>query len=160
MQMRRGAVVLVLALVAGCGGSSGGDSDAAAPSPSPSPSVDTAAAAQAEVKTNWEAFFKGGGKVDDHIALLEDGEKFRAELTASAKDPANAELAANVTDVKVNGTTAAVTYDLLGKGGVVLLGGSMGEASDVGGTWKVSKKTYCQLVSLQDASVPHPGCTS
>jgi hypothetical protein len=158
MQLRRAALVLVLALATGCGGSSGGEESVAAPSPSPT--VDAAAAAQAEIKTNWEAFFKGGGNVDDHIALLEDGEKFRAELTASAKDPANAELAANVTDVKVSGSTAAVTYDLLGKGGTVLLGGSMGEAADVGGTWKVSKKTYCQLVSLQDSTVAHPGCTS
>ena len=155
MRVRALLALLVLALVTACGG---GDDDAAAPEPSPT--VDAAAAAQAEITTNWEAFFKGGGVVDDHIALLQEGEKFRAELTASAKDPANADLAAKVTAVAVNGSTAAVTYDLLGKGGVVLLGGSMGEAVDDAGTWKVSKKTYCQLVTLQDPNAPHPGCTS
>ena len=108
----------------------------------------------------WEGFFTAGGPVDSHIALLEDGAKFRAELTASAKDPSNAALVAKVTDVQISGTTAAVTYDLLGKGAVVLLGGSMGEAVQVAGAWKVSKKTYCQLVTLQDSTVAHPGCTT
>lgn len=157
MRIRVLLVVLALASLTACGGSSGGDEAAA---PSPSPSVDTTAAATAEITTTWEAFFKGGGAVDSHIALLEDGEKFRPELTAQAKDPSNADLTAKVTDVKVSGTTAAVTYDLLGKGAVVLLGGSMGEAVQVAGAWKVSKKTYCQLVTLQDSTVTHAGCTT
>jgi hypothetical protein len=150
-------VALALVPLTACGGSSDGGDDTAAPSPSPT--VADTAAATAEITTTWEAFFKGGGAVDSHIALLEDGEKFRPELTAQAKDPSNADLTAKVTDVKISGTTAAVTYDLLGKGAVVLLGGSMGEAVQVGGAWKVSKKTYCQLVTLQDSSVAHPGCT-
>ena len=157
MRVRVPLVLLLLALLAGCGGSSGGPDDAAAPSPSPA--VAAGAAAEAEITTAWEAFFKGGGAVDDHIALLEKGEAFRPELTASAKDPANADLAAKVTAVAVSGSTAAVTYDLLGKGGTVLLGGSVGEAVQDAGTWKVSKKTYCQLVTLQDSSVAHPGCS-
>jgi hypothetical protein len=150
--------VLALASLTACGGSSDGGDDAAAPAPSPT--VADTAAVTAEITTAWEAFFKGGGSVDSHIALLEDGEKFRPELTAQAKDPSNADLTAKVTDVKVSGSTAAVTYDLLGKGGAVLLGGSMGEAVDVAGAWKVSKKTYCQLITLQDSSVAHPGCTT
>jgi hypothetical protein len=93
------------------------------------------------------------------MALLQDGTKFRAELTAFMKDPTNAYLSAKVTDVVVTGSTAAVTYDLAGKGGVVLLGGSQGEAVKVGARWLVSKKTYCQLVQLQDSTVAHPGCT-
>jgi hypothetical protein len=148
------AVLAVLLAVAGCGGSSGGS---AAP-PSPFPTVDTVAADKAAITTAWEGFFAGGGAVDSHLALLQDGAKFRAELTAQAKDPTNAALAAKVTDVVLSGTTAAVTYDLTGKGGVVLLGGSMGEAVKVGEHWLVSKKTYCQLIQLQDSSVAHPGC--
>ena len=148
-------VVAVLAALAGCGGSSGGS---AAP-PSPSPSVDTTAADKAAITTAWEAFFGGGGTVDGHIALLEDGAKFRTEITAQAKDPTNADLAAKVTDIKITGPTAAVTYDLSGKGGVVLLGGSVGEAVKIGSSWLVSKKTYCQLIQLQDSTVAHPGCS-
>ena len=158
MLLRRSFAVLILALVvAGCGGSSGGT---AAPPASPSPSVDSGAADKTAITTAWQAFFTtASGPVDSHIALLEDGTKFRAELTASSNDPTNKYLVAKVTDVQVSGTTAAVTYDLLTKGDVVLLGGSTGEAVKVGGTWLVSKKTYCALVSLQDSTVAHPGCS-
>jgi hypothetical protein len=156
MPLRRTlAVLAVTAALAGCGGSSGGS---AAP-PSPSPTVDTVAADKAAVTATWEGFFDGSAPVDSHIALLEDGAKFRPELTAQAKDPTNAPLRAKVTDVVVSGTSATVTYDLTSKGGVVLLGGSTGEAVKVGGKWLVSKKTYCALVTLQDSSVAHPGCS-
>ena len=80
------AVLAVVVALAGCGGSSGG---AAAPPASPSPAVDTGPAAQAAVTAAWEGFFKAGGSVDNHIALLEEGEKFRAELTKQASDPAS-----------------------------------------------------------------------
>jgi len=149
-------VVVGLFALAACGGSSGGS---AAPSPSPSPTVDTAAAT-AQITTAWESFFKGGGTVDSHIALLEDGDKFRNELTAQAKDPNNAALTATVKNVVINGETAVVTYDLAGKGGTVLLPGATGEAVQIAGTWKVAKKTYCQLISLQDPNAQHPACTS
>jgi hypothetical protein len=156
--LRRTVVALAVSLLAaGCGGSSGGS---AAPPPSPSPTVDAVAADKAAITMGWEAFFtNASGPVDTHIALLQDGEKFRPELTKSAKDPTNKDLVAKVTDVVVTGDTAAVTYDLLGTGGTVLLGGSMGQAVKVGGKWLVSKQTYCQLVSLQDSTVAHPGCS-
>jgi hypothetical protein len=150
--------LVLTVLLAGCGGSSAGT---AAPPPSPSPTVDQVALDKAAVTTAWQAFFtESSGPVASHIALLQDGEKFRAEITASSKDPANAALVAKVTNVVINGTTASVTYDLLGKGGVVLLGGSMGEAVKVGDRWLVSKQTYCALIQLQDATVAHPGCKS
>ena len=156
MPLRRAVTVLaLLAAVAGCGGSSGGS---AAP-PTPSPTVDTVAADKAAITLAWQGFFDGSASVESHIGLLEDGAKFRTELNAQAKDPSNAALAAKVTDVVVSGTSATVTYDLTSKGGVVLLGGSVGEAVKSGGKWLVSKKTYCQLVTLQDSSVAHPGCS-
>jgi hypothetical protein len=156
MMLRRTAVVAVLLLAAaGCGGSSG---EKAATPRSAAPTVDAAAADRAAITAAWEGFFTAGGSVASHAALLQDGAKFTAELTAAAKDPAAANLSAKVTNVVVTGTTAAVTYDLLGAGGAVLLGGSTGEAVKVGGRWVVSKKTYCQLVSLQNSAVPHPAC--
>ena len=116
------------------------------------------AADKAAITQAWQTFFTAGGSVDSHIALLEDGEKFRPELTASAKDPSNRYLSAKVTDVAVSGTSATVTYDLNGRN-FVLLGGSIGEAVKLGARWLVSKKTYCQLITLQDSKVAHPGCT-
>ena len=159
MPLRRTIALLAVAVaLAGCGGSSGGSSGGTAAPPSPSPTVDTVAADKAAVTVTWQGFFDGSAPVESHIALLEDGATFRPELTAQAKDPTNAPLRAKVTDVVINGTSATVTYDLTSKGGVVLLGGSTGEAVKIGGKWLVSKKTYCALVTLQDSSVAHPGC--
>ena len=155
MRVRALLVLLVLAVVTACGG---GDDDAAAPEPSPT--VDAVAAAQAEITTNWEAFFKGGGSVDQHILLLEDGDQFKTELTAQSKDPNNAALAAKVTNVKIDGESAVVTYNLLGANGTPLLSAATGTAVKVDGEWKVAKKTYCQLISLQDPTGTHAGCTS
>ena len=155
MSLRRCIVtVALLAAAAGCGGSSGGSSAAS----SPSPTVDTVAADTAAITQVWQTFFTAGGPVDSHIALLEDGEKFRPELTASAKDPSNKYLSAKVTNVVVSGTSATVTYDLNGRN-FVLLGGSMGEAVKLDGKWLVSKKTYCQLITLQNSTVAHRACT-
>jgi hypothetical protein len=150
-------VVLALFTAVACGGSSDGDSGAAA---SPSPSVDTTAADTTAITTNWEAFFKGGGSVDQHILLLEDGDQFKTELTAQSKDPNNKSLAAKVTNVKIDGESAVVTYNLLGAGGTALLTAATGTAVKVDGEWKVAKKTYCQLISLQDPTGTHTGCTS
>ena len=158
MRARVLLVVLALFTLAACGGSSDGDSDSAAPSPSPS--VDTTAADTAAITANWEAFFKGGGSVDQHILLLEDGDQFKSELTAQSKDPNNAALAAKVTNVKIDGESAIVTYNLLGAGGTALLTAATGTAVKVEDEWKVAKKTYCQLITLQDPNGTHAGCTS
>jgi len=153
-------VVLALLALAACGGSSGGGDSAASPSASPSRGVVNTAVATAAITKTWETFFKGGGTVPGHILLLEDGRAFTKELTAQAKDPNNAELSAKVKSVVITGDTALVTYDLAGKGGVVLLPNATGEAVKDGVLWKVSKKTYCQLISLQDPNAQHPACTS
>ena len=158
--MRARVLLVALALAAttaACGGSSDSGDSAAA---SPSPSVDSSAADTAAITKNWEVFFNGGISVEQHIAVLEDGEKFRTEITAQSKDPANKALVAKVTNVKIDGESAVVTYDLLGTGGTVLLGGSTGAAVKVGDEWKVAKKTYCQLISLQDPATPHAGCST
>lgn len=163
MLLRRSVIVLAVALLAGgCGGSSGGrTASSAAPSPTvaPSPTTDPAAD-KAAITSAWETFFTAGGTVDSHVALLEKGSTFRSELTASAQDPTAKELSSKVISVVVTGTTAAVTYDLLGKGGTVLLHNAVGEAVKVDGRWLLSKMTYCQLINLQDSTKAHPGCTS
>ena len=157
MRARVLLVVLALSTAAACGGSSDSDSTAAA---SPSASVDTTAADTTAITANWEAFFKGGGSVDQHILLLEDGDQFKTELTAQSKDPGNAALAAKVTNVKIDGESAVVTYNLLGANGTPLLSAATGTAVKVDGEWKVAKKTYCQLISLQDPTGTHAGCTT
>jgi len=142
---------LALVLVAGLAACGGGDKKAS----SSTPTADTSKAA---ITTAWEAFFSPAGTVDAHIALLENGAAFRTEITASQKDPAAKDLSAKVKTVVVSGTTADVTYDLLGANGAVLLPGAQGKAVGLDGHWLVSKATYCQLISLQNPAVKHPGC--
>ncbi len=152
---RAGAAFAVLLLV-GCGGTN--TPEVAAPSATAAPTLD-AVAATAAITTTWETFFNPAGTVDAHAALLENGSAFTAELTASSKDPAAANLSAKVTNVEVtSATTANVTYNLLGKGGAALLTGSMGAAVLQGSDWKVSTLTYCQLINLQDPTKTHAGC--
>ncbi|MGB8651579.1 MAG: hypothetical protein WCD35_13075 [Mycobacteriales bacterium] len=154
--MRLRPVLVVLALVVGLAGCGGGSSTSSKSTPSPTPSPVDPKVAITQV---WEGFFNPAASIDQHVAWLQDGEKFRAELTANSKDPAAKDLSAKVKSVVVAGPTALVTYDLLGKNGAVLLNGAQGSAVNLTGTWQVSKKTYCQLIALQNPTVKHPGCT-
>lgn len=157
MALRPVLAALCLVAVAACGG--GSDKSSSTPTASPTPTAMDPAAAKAAITTTWETFFNPAGTVADHVALLQNGPAFTAELTANSKDPAAKDLAAKVTAVVLNGDAQAnVTYDLLGKGGVKLLPGAMGAAVYVDGAWKVSKLTYCQLITLQNPKVSHPGC--
>jgi hypothetical protein len=155
-------VLLCLGLVlTACGGSE--DDASTQPTPSATATTDGAVTGTgtaeefAAIKASWEAFFNPAGTVADHQALLENGAAFETELTKQSKDPAAAELSAKLLTADVDGASANVTYDLLGKGGAPLLQGAQGVAVLVDGKWLVSKATFCTLISLQDPS-PHPGC--
>ena len=146
---RVASCLLVLLVLTGCGGSS-------KPTASKSPVVkvdDTAA-----ITAAWESFFNATGTVDGHVALLEDGAAFKDELAAVAASPQSKGLTARVVKVVVTGDRAAVTYNLL-KDGTALLTAAEGVAVKDGGTWKVSKLTYCQLARLQNPSGKHASCS-
>jgi hypothetical protein len=146
VNLRPVLALLLVATVAACGG---GDKKSSA---TPTPDAKTA------ITTAWESFFNPAGTVDAHVALLQNGAAFRTELAAAQQDPAAKNLSAKVKTVVVTGTTAAVTYDLLGAAGAVLLPGAQGQAVEENGHWLVSKATYCQLISLQNPAAKHPGC--
>jgi hypothetical protein len=145
---RVASCLLVLLVLTGCGGSS-----KPAATKSPVVKVDDTTA----ITTAWETFFNAAGTVDAHVALLEDGSVFKAELTTAAASPESKGLTAKVVKVVVTGDTAAVTYNLL-KNGTALLTEANGVAVKSGGTWKVSKMTYCQLANLQSPG-KHAGCS-
>jgi hypothetical protein len=155
MSLRRKGAALSLAVLTavsltGCGG--GSATPAAPATPGPASAKDFAAIAK-----TWSAFFSPVGSIADHQALLENGDRFAAELTKSAKDPNAANLSANLLTATVFRDQADVTYDLLAKGGVKLLTGAQGVAVRIKGQWKVGQKTYCTLIKLSDPS-PHPAC--
>ena len=147
--------LLAVGLITACGGGDDGKQGA----PKPAPSVADPVAAKAEITSTWEAFFKGGSPAEARIVLLEDGEKFRAVVTGMAMSPEAADLGSKVTDVGLNGSKAAVTYNLLGKGGAVLVPGLTGEAVLAEGKWRVTQKSFCNLLRM-NPGVPAPAVCS
>jgi hypothetical protein len=128
---------LVLALAA-CGGG-GGSSDAA------------------QVKQAWSSFFSTKGSVDEHVALLQNGPKFRSAIQGFLSNPLASGAKSTVDSVTLQGPNKAkVVYDV--SVGGVSLGKQTGYAYKVGDKWKVGSASLCQLISLS-GSTP-PACTS
>jgi hypothetical protein len=164
-----GAVIASLALAA-CSSSSSSSSSAAATSAPPAttaaattepaattPAATTPAAttsapaadAATQVKANWTAFFDPKTPTATKATLVQGGTTTLAPVLAAQATNAQAKLtSANVTAVKVSGSTATVTWDLLLSGTPVLTK-QMGTAVLEGGTWKVSKASFCGLLKLQ-----------
>ena len=92
--------------------------------------------------------------------MLASSPRFRqAEQALAARDPNATKTRAAVTTVAfTSATEAAVTYDL-SVAGTVMLPGAQGKAVLEGGTWKVSKQTFCTLVNLSAGGTPVPGCS-
>jgi hypothetical protein len=156
------AALLAAAALAGCGddGSEPAASSTTLSSPSPSavPTQDEAAA-EAEIRTAWESFFDGSVPPEQKPALLERGEELGEALALAAQDPNSGAAAAQVQSViLLSETEAAVTYDIL-SGGSVVLTGAQGKAVLDGDSWKVSAQTFCQLTALSSGQPQVPGCT-
>ena len=124
----------------------------------PSATQDTTAAS-AEIKASWEGFFDGSKAAPERASYLEDAASLTQALTLAGQDPNAAATKATVTNVAlVDATHATVTYDLVVKGATVLPG-AQGQEVLVGGHWKVSKASFCQLVALKAGGAPVPGCS-
>jgi hypothetical protein len=161
----------LLFAIAGCSSSSSGSGPApTAPATTPSSSapvgaVGTAgiAAAKAQITKNWAIFFKSATPHSTAVTLLEDGNTLGPAVADAAKiaKVSGTKESAKVTKITFpTPTTATVIYTLFGNG-TALLKNSDGAAVFDNGTWKVSKITFCTLVSL-GASEIHlkkvPGC--
>jgi hypothetical protein len=154
--------------LAACGGSS---------SPSTQPSTGTSstpptsaaptgtapadpAAAKAQVIANWQKFFNYKTPEAQAKALLEDGSSLGAALTLAKqeRDQTHLKQGAKVKIVTfTSATNASVTYELL-NGTQPLLNQASGVAVLVDGQWKVSKNTFCSLVTLGNNGKSPAGC--
>ena len=133
--MRRLALVLVLALaLAACGSSKPKTSDE-----------------QAQIKSAYEKFFSGKTSVNDRVALLQNGSRFKGLVTSFASNPLAKDVSATVSSVTLQGSNkASVVY-------VVKFAGSSlpqqtGSAIRQSGTWKVADASLCKLVALQGST--------
>ena len=154
----------LLSVAAACGGSSSKSGTPNAPVvPSTSASATAPAdptAAEAQIRTNWEAFFNYNTPAAQSAALLENGATLAGAIAFAKKEQQQTHIkqGAEVTGVTFTGaTTANVTYQLL-NGKQVLLPSASGVAVYADGSWKVSKATFCTLVSLGANGQAVPGC--
>ena len=134
--MRRFALVGAFVLVlAACGG--GGN-----------PAV-------AQIKSAYTSFFSTKSSVDAHVALLEDGQKFKPVIKNFFSNPLASGVSATVSKVTLQGDDkAVVTYSV--KVGGFALNNQTGSAVRQGGKWKVADSTICGLVAL--AGSPPAAC--
>jgi hypothetical protein len=149
--------LLVPALLAGlvltgCSGSSG-DKSAGASATAPA----DVAAATSDIKKAWADFFSGTAPLAEKAKLLEGAASLTQVIALAAKDPNAKSTTAAVTAVTFTDPDhAAVKYDLF-VSGAKALSGADGKAVREGGTWKVSKFTFCGLMNLK-AGATVPGC--
>jgi len=150
---------------ASSGTSSAAASSAAASSPaatggSAAPSSPSNSAAAAEVTANWEKFFSSSTPTSERVALLQNGTRFAAAITAFTKLPLAAGISVKVTKVEVTSpTTATVTYDITA-GGSTLLANQTGTAVYQDGTWKVGDASLCGLFKLIPGGTVPSACSS
>ncbi len=133
--MRRLALAFVLALVAvglaACGGSN-----------------QKQQSAQDQIKSAYETFFSGKSSVQDRVAVLQDGPRFKKLVASFASNPLAKNASATVGTVTMQGANEAkVTYTV--KLGNSALPKQTGTAVRQDGTWKVGYLGLCKLVALQ-----------
>ncbi|WP_200305980.1 hypothetical protein [Streptomyces adelaidensis] len=164
-------VLLLAPALAACSDDSGGGGDTPLPTPSverttsepADPSTSAAgpadeAAAEQEIKENWRKFFDPATSTKEKQAVLENGEEMGPVLKAFSGDERGGQVEAEVQKVAFTSATGAdVTYTLLLEGATALPDAA-GTAVEQDGTWKVSVKTLCGLVTLSGNATPGPGC--
>ena len=130
--MRRLAflVAVVLALTA-CGGSSSSK----------------ASNDEAQIKSAYEKFFSSKTSLSDRVALLENGEQFKAVVSSFAKNPLASKTSAKVSSVTLQGANKATVVYVVTFGGASLPK-QTGTAVRQNGTWKVGDASLCKLIAL------------
>lgn len=113
---------------------------------------------QAKIKADWVAFFAGSTSAKHKIALLQNGPAFAAVINAQASSPLSKSVAAKVSAVTVTSATKAKVHYSLTLGGMPALSNQTGVAVLQAGTWKVGKKSFCDLLALEQTKAP--ACTT
>jgi hypothetical protein len=138
-------VALLAVFVAACGKSV----NAAATTPTPTTSPTTTGNSTAAITADWQEFFSGTTPAARKIALLQQGQQFASTIRAQASSTIAQATQAKVTAVTVTSpTTATVTYSIT-QGGQTALPNQQGQAVLEGGVWKVSAKSFQDLLKLE-----------
>jgi endonuclease/exonuclease/phosphatase family metal-dependent hydrolase len=119
------------------------------------------AATAASVAKAFETVFNGGGgDIESRLKSLQDADQLRESFVARYEDPAVKSIAdgVRVRMDSIEGVDPArvdVTYSILLNGAVVL-DHLPGAAVHEGGRWLVTRRTYCQVATLGQSTVPEP----
>jgi endonuclease/exonuclease/phosphatase family metal-dependent hydrolase len=118
------------------------------------------AATSAAVTTAFETVFNGGGQIETRLQSLEDPELLRESFIARYEDPATKAVVDQVrvridSMSGVNDDHVDVVYSIL-LGETVVLDHLPGAAVREDGTWLVSRRSYCQVATLGQSTVPEP----
>ncbi|HZC74387.1 MAG TPA: hypothetical protein VE220_00310 [Gaiellaceae bacterium] len=133
--MRRLVLLLVAVLtLAACGGGGGGGSSD-----------------QDQIKSAYEQFFSGKSTVDERVAVLQNGERFKPLVTSFASNPLAKQASAKVSTVTLHGPNKA-TVEYVVKFGNTALPKQTGTAVRENGKWKVGYLGLCKLVALQGST--------
>ena len=137
------AGALLLVVVAAACGKAVNANATTAPSPTAS------ASATAAVTADWQEFFSGATPAARKMALLQQGQQFATTIKAQAGSAIARSTQAKVTSVTITSpTTATVTYSIT-LGGQTALPDQKGQAVLEGGVWKVSAKSFQDLLKLE-----------
>lgn len=162
------ALALAAAITACSSGTSSSTSSAPATTPATSAATSASATAatgggssatEATIKTNWEKFFNASTPNSERVTLLENGQKYAAEIQAMSGGLAST-ASAKVNSVTVTSPTqATVKYDIL-IGGTPMLSGQTGVAVLENGTWKVGDASFCALLAVANGGKAPSVCSS
>jgi tRNA U34 5-methylaminomethyl-2-thiouridine-forming methyltransferase MnmC len=104
--------------------------------------------AKQQVEAAWLAFFSSKTPPAKKAALLENGTQFAPVLKSMSSSPLAKNTKAKVSNVKVAGTKAQVTYTIY-VGSTPALKNQRGTAVEQNGQWKVSDASLCAILALQ-----------
>jgi hypothetical protein len=105
----------------------------------------------AAIKKNWATFFNAKTKLARRLALLQNGQAFKAVIKAQSHLQLATAATAKVSHVTLTGTNQApVTYSIL-INGQPALSNQRGVAVYQNGVWKVGLVSFCALLQIENA---------
>jgi hypothetical protein len=109
--------------------------------------------AKAEIDSNWKTFFGPTASLQTRENLLQNGSQFAQIISSEFAALGQESFSSAINSTSLTSTTAANVVYTGTLGGQVVLKNEAGSAVKVGGVWKVSDATLCQLLAL-DGSKP------
>lgn len=158
---RRAALALLAGVVAfsmaACGSSSSGNNSGttgAHRTPASSGGAAPDAATATAIRTAYEKFFAPNTPENVSLGLLQDGQEFKSTVEAQAKGSLAQKSSAKVSKITMQSSTVAKVVFTIYVNGSAALPNQPGFAVKIDGVWKVSGKTFCDLLTLQGSPAP------